>query len=41
VVLAKTGRFKEAAAQFRETLRLRPDNAAAQRMLEQALREAR
>jgi Flp pilus assembly protein TadD len=29
VALAQAGRFDEAAAQFRETLRLQPDNASA------------
>jgi Flp pilus assembly protein TadD len=29
VALASAGRFEEAAAQFRETLRLQPDNASA------------
>jgi len=38
VALAKTGRISEAAVQFRETLRLRPDHPLAQRFLDQATR---
>ena len=36
VVLARSGRYAAAAAEFRETLRLRPQDERAQRMLDQA-----
>jgi len=38
VALAKTHRYAEAANEFRETLRLRPDHPSAGRMLENASR---
>jgi tetratricopeptide (TPR) repeat protein len=37
--LARSRRYAAAAAEFRETLRLRPQNERAQRMLDQAIRE--
>jgi Flp pilus assembly protein TadD len=41
VALARSGRYAEAAEEFRETLRLRPQHPLAQRMLEDATRAAR
>lgn len=41
MALARGGRYSAAAAEFRETLRLRPDDGHAQRLLEQALKSAR
>lgn len=38
VALARGGHLREAAAEFRETLRLRPQDAQARQMLEEALR---
>jgi Flp pilus assembly protein TadD len=38
--LARSRRYSEAVAEFRETLRLSPQDQRAQRMLEQAERSA-
>jgi Flp pilus assembly protein TadD len=40
VALARSGRYLQAIAEFRETLRLHPQDERAQRMLDQATRAA-
>lgn len=41
VALARAGRYTEAVEEFRETLRLQPQDERAQQMLEQAARSMR